>query len=145
VSTWATINDVYDRWVGNDAPDDDNLIQLLLNDAEVVVKSEYPGIQARIDDELLSVDAVKLVVCRMVLRMLRNPEGLTQWQQTTGPFSQGRSFSDLDIWMTNDEKSMLAPIRRGKAFEVDPAPLIAAPADLDHLATYPASVWEDVE
>jgi hypothetical protein len=58
----------------------------------------------------------------MVSRVLRNPEGLTYWQQNTGPFGQGRSFDSKDIWLTDEERNLLAPKKRGKAYEVDPAP-----------------------
>lgn len=126
MSTWATVTDVLDRWVGTDAPDDTDLVQAILDDSEVVVLSVYPGIQARIDSGEVSADAVKVVVVRMTTRVLRNPENLNSWMQVTGPFSQQRSFSDSDIWMTAQEKQMLAPAIAGKAFEIDPAPNISS-------------------
>ena len=49
---------------------------------------------------------------------------LTYWQQNTGPFGQGKNYGtgNQDIWMTADEVKMLAPKRKGKAFEVNLAP-----------------------
>jgi len=83
--SWTTPQDVLDRWVGNDKPTDEDLVQALIDDAESVILSEYPKIQDRIDDEELSVNTVIMVTSRMVSRLLRNPENLTYWQQQTGP------------------------------------------------------------
>jgi hypothetical protein len=121
---WATFGDVTDRWVGNDAPTDEDLVNKLIHDAEHVILAEYPAIQDRIDAGTLAEDLVTLVVVRMVSRVLRNPENLTYWQQTTGPFGQARNFGSggSDIFLTEDEKNLLAPKTRGKAFEINQAP-----------------------
>jgi hypothetical protein len=121
---WTTFADVTDRWVGSDAPTDQNLVEALIDDAEAVVLAEYPAIQDRIDAATLPLNLVKLVVVRMVSRVLRNPENLTYWQQTTGPFGQARNFGTggSDIFMTEEEEGLLAPKKRGKAFEVNVAP-----------------------
>jgi hypothetical protein len=121
---WTTFSDVTDRWAGNDVPTDQNLVEALIDDAEAVILAEYPAIQARIDNDSLPLNLVKLVTVRMVSRVLRNPENLTYWQQTTGPFGQARNFGTAgsDIFLTDDEKNLLAPKKRGKAFEVNVAP-----------------------
>jgi hypothetical protein len=124
MATWTTAQDVLDRWVGGNAPDDEALIEALLSDAETLILAEYPRIQERIDADTLSVDTVTLVSCRMVTRVFRNPENLTYHQQTTGPFGQARNFGagNTDMWLTADEKNLLAPHKRGKAFSFDLAP-----------------------
>jgi len=120
MSNWATPANVIARWVGDNPPEDTDQIQLLIDDAEAVILSEYPSIQARIDSNKLSESVVTLVVTRMVIRLLRNPENLTYWQQQTGPFGQARNFSETkDIWLTADESNMLAPNRKGNAYEVN--------------------------
>lgn len=122
--TWTTFEDVSTRWVGSGVPTDTDLVEALIADAEAVVLAEYPLIQDRIDADTLPLATVKMVVTRMVTRVLRNPEGLSYSQQTTGPFSQAKNYSggSADIWLTADEINMLAPKRKGKAFEVDLAP-----------------------
>lgn len=122
--SWTTFEDVTDRWVGQNAPTDEAIVNALISDAESVVLMHYPKIQDRIDAATISINVVKMVVVRMVSRVLRNPENLTYWQQQTGPFGQARNFgsSGSDIWLTEDEKDMLAPSNRGKAFSVDLAP-----------------------
>ena len=124
MATWTTAQDVLDRWVGGNAPDDEALIEALLSDAETLILAEYPRIQERIDADTLSVDTVTLVSCRMVTRVFRNPENLTYHQQNTGPFGQARNFGagSVDMWLTADEKNLLAPHKRGKAYSFDLAP-----------------------
>jgi len=119
--SWVIPQDIIDRWVGGDVPTDDSLMEALIADAESVILSEFPGIQTRIDDLELPLNTVKMVVVRMVTRLLRNPENLTYWQQQTGPFGQARNYGtgNGDIWLTDNELSLLAPKRRGKAYEVD--------------------------
>jgi hypothetical protein len=122
--SWTTFQDVTDRWVGAGVPTDEDLVEALIADAEAVILSEYPRIQERIDAETLPLATVVLVVVRMVSRQLRNPEGLTYWQQTTGPFGQARNYGSnpQDVWLTPDEKKLLSPSQKGKAFSVDLAP-----------------------
>lgn len=121
--TWATFEDVRDRWVGSNVPTDADLVTALINDAEAVILKEFPKIQDRIDAGTLPINLVKMVAVRMVSRVLRNPENLTYWQQQTGPFGQSRNFGGgSDIWLTEEEESMLAPNAKGKAFEINLAP-----------------------
>jgi hypothetical protein len=134
MSTWATTTDVIDRWVGDNPPTDTDQIQLLLDDAEAVILSEYPSIQSRINTGEISAGIVKLVVTRMVIRLMRNPENLSSWQQMAGPFQQGRSFgAERDIWLTSDEMKMLAPNTKGKAFQIDLAPNAVDPTFEDYI------------
>ena len=125
VDHWATFDDVTKRWVGAGMPTDEDLVNALILDAEAVILSEYPKIQERIDNETLPLDVVTMVIVRMVSRVLRNPEGLTYWQMNTGPFGQGKNYGtngNTDIWLSAEEKELLAPKKRGKAFEIDLAP-----------------------
>ena len=142
--TWATFSDVTDRWVGSDTPTDTALVNALIADAETVILSVYPRIQERITAGTLSADTVNLVVVRMVSRVLRNPENLTYWQQNTGPFGQGRSFgTDKDIWLSPDEKSLLAPVTRGKAFSLTTAPDMNSARYVTGLPGTDEPVWID--
>jgi hypothetical protein len=148
--TWANASDITGRWVGSGVPTDTALVDALISDAEQIILATYPGIQARIDDDLLPVERVIFVVSQMVTRTLRNPEGLTSWQQSTGPFSQSRSFNSSDgalgIYMTDNETKLLAPNMAGKAFEIDLAPNAAVPT-LYVIAEEEDSseVWERVD
>jgi hypothetical protein len=140
--SWATPQDITDRWVGPGAPTDEDLVQALINDAEAVITAEYPAIQGRIDNGSLPLQTVQLVVARMVTRVLRNPETVTYWQQTTGPFGQARNFGEnIDIWLSENEKNLLAPSKRGKAYSLDTAPDKQSPSDILTPTDYPGSIW----
>lgn len=120
---WATFDDVVARWVGSGAPTDQDLVTALISDAEQVILAEYPKIQDRVTSGALPEARLTFVVTSMVSRVLRNPEGLTYWQQQTGPFGQARNYGTdfAGIYLTENELKLLAPITRGKAFEVDTA------------------------
>jgi hypothetical protein len=135
--TWTSFTDVTSRWVGNDVPTDESLVETLLGDAEQIVLATYPGIQARITAETLPVERVIMVVVAMVTRLLRNPEFVRTVQETVGAFSQSRTYlgNDSGLFLTDSEVAILRPDTRGKAFEVDLGYDAGSPADL---------VWIDV-
>jgi hypothetical protein len=145
--SWTAPQDIIDRWVGPGAPTDDDLVQALINDAEAVITSEYPAIQGRIDAGSLPLATVQMVVARMVSRVLRNPETVTYWQQNSGPFGQARSFGDnVDIWLSENEKDLLAPNNRGKAFSINLAPeAISPPSDALWTGHYLDPIWRRVD
>jgi pantoate kinase len=130
---WTSFEDVIARWVGPGAPTDEDLVDALILDAEAIIRAEYPLIQTRIDDDELPLDLVKMVVARMVSRVLRNPDSVSYWQQQTGPFGQARNFGEnTDIWLSENEKTMLAPSKRGKAYQVNQGHTVSS-ASLDDL------------
>jgi len=135
---WTTFADVVNRWVGPGAPTNQSQVETLIEDAEQVVLSEFPKIQDRIDSGALPIERVVMVVVQMVTRFLRNPEGLSNVQQTTGPFSQSRSFADRSsgLMLTDSELKLLQPAR-GKAFEINLGVNAVAPSDSFWVENYP--------
>jgi hypothetical protein len=119
---WTTPQDIRERWIGDDVPDNDQLLRALIQDAEAIILSTYPAIQARVTAGKLSAAIITFVTTRMVTRVLRNPDNATYSSQTTGPFTSAKNVGDVDLWMTPDEEEMLSPIVPGKAFSVDLAP-----------------------
>ena len=123
---WTLYSDVADRWVGNDPIiQNQDLVTALIDDAEAIILSKFPKIQDRIDANTLNVAVIKMVVSRQVTRVLRNPENLTYWQQSTGPFGSGKNYGsngNTDIWLSEEEEELLSVKRGRKAFSVDTAP-----------------------
>jgi len=143
MAIWTTPADVTARWVGNDVPTDEALVAQLLEDAEAVVLAEFPRIQERIDAGTLPESVVTMVVVRMVSRILRNPEGLSYWQMNTGPFGQAKNFGGAggaDIWLTDNERQLIAPSGKGKAFSFN-----SAPDMVDPYPTNDHDLWRSVE
>ena len=123
MSLWATPADITDRWIGAGVPTDQSLLGVLIDDAEQVILAEFPAIQTRIDDDSLSEDLVVMVVSRMVTRVMRNPDIASSIQQSTGPFSQARTLGDqIDIFLTAEERQLLQPTGRNKAFSLNLGP-----------------------
>jgi hypothetical protein len=100
------------------------LLEALINDAEQIILSEFPKIQDRIDDDTLSEDLVVMVVSRMVTRVLRNPDNASYIQQNIGPFNQARNFvgQEVDIFLSQDERNLIQPQGRSKAFSINSGP-----------------------
>lgn len=116
MANWASVQDITDRWVGSNVPTNTEQIEAFIDDAEMVILSEFPLIQGRVDNNTLNVKTIIFVVSRMVIRYIKNPEGLTYLQQNTGPFGQGQTYgADKDIFLTEKERQLLAPNGNGKA------------------------------
>lgn len=90
MASWTTPDDVLGGWIGDDAPEDDALVQRWIARAERLIRREFPDLQARLDDEEPDLlDTVRDVVSAMVTRVFRNPNGhrSVSGQETTGQFS----------------------------------------------------------
>lgn len=125
---WATPTDVRDRWLGpNSLTATDEQLATLIGDAEDTVAREFPDVQARIDAGTLPLARVVKVVCRVVIRRLRNPEGIRQTQEGAGPYQVSRTYGGDEpgeLYLTDDDRAELAPQRR-RAFSIDTAPVEA--------------------
>lgn len=111
MAAWATAYDVIGRWVGDDCPSDESKVTTLIHDAQIVVASEYDGLQAKIDLDADLADRVRLVVSRMVIRHLRNPSGFRQVNEQTGPYGLGGTFTGRDpggMSLTDEDRALLA-------------------------------------
>lgn len=124
---WTTVEHVRRRWVGAPPPPADEILARWVSDAEVLVAAASPDIDERIavDDTLL--DRVRLVVSRMVIRSLKNPNSLRSTTQQAGPFSITSTVGGDDpggLWLSDDDRQLLARAsRRGpRAFTIDPTP-----------------------
>lgn len=129
---WATAGDVIDAWIGEDAPDSQEQIEIWLEKATREVKYRVPGIQARIDAEAAEtpartdlLDLAIDVTVAMVQRVFRNPRGIRQTNITTGPFTGSETYGgDLPggLGLTDDELEKLRGVRSTGAFTIDMIP-----------------------
>jgi hypothetical protein len=81
--------------------------------ASAIIRSRLPLIDQWITEGELDPVLPRQVVVDAVVRVLRNPNGMKQVQQTAGPFSSGGSW-DTDqvggrVYITDDELAMLEP------------------------------------
>ena len=123
---WVTPADVRKRWVIGDLEASDEQVATKIEDAEDVVLSEFPDVQARVDSGALRVDTLVRVVSGMVVRFFRNPEGLRTTGETTGPFSVQSTVTyggdePGELYLTDADRSALAGrARQRKAFTIMP-------------------------
>lgn len=70
------------------------IVAVLLEDASNLLRAAVPDLDEKIDIGEINVDLVKMVVCNMVIRVLKNPTGATQGSQTAGPFTVSTSYDE---------------------------------------------------
>ncbi|WP_313007324.1 hypothetical protein [Corynebacterium variabile] len=94
MTTYATPADVRDRWLSTtDLPADD-VIQLWLDDAEVLIFSEYPKLADQLTDDPDGTwhSRIAYVEVQLVSTALRNPEAVRQASRTAGVFTESTTY-----------------------------------------------------
>jgi hypothetical protein len=109
---YATTSDLEARWRPL-TPDEASTAAVLLDDASSQIRTELPGIDARLDvSDDLRRNATR-VVCAMVRRAMDVPDdagfGIATVQETTGPFSRSFNYSNPtgDLYLTKAERRLL--------------------------------------
>lgn len=124
---WTQVCAVQDRWIGEEIPATFEQIETLIDDAEDLIKSALPDITSKIESTI-PLSRVNRVVARMVIRYLRNPDGVRSRSHTAGAFSEnvmygGDNPGGLDF-TDQDRKDLLgeeyATRSRGRAFTIRP-------------------------
>lgn len=121
----ASVDDVRRRWMGSAWEFTDDQVKALLDDAEDAVRSVVPTVDADMSLGVLPEARVTRVVCRVVLRVLRNPDGKRSTNVTTGPFSQNETYAGDnpgEVYLTDEDRRDLegSRVRRRRAFTVMP-------------------------
>ncbi len=129
--SWTEPSDVTDAWIGEGAPTNTTKILKWIDKAEREIRYRVPDVQERIDAEAAEtpartdlIETAKDVVVSMVTRVFRNPEGIRQVNETTGPFTSSRTYGgDVPggLGITDDELAKLQGARGG-AFSIDLIP-----------------------
>lgn len=111
---FATYSDLATRWRTLSAAEQSRAT-VLLGDASDLIRDLAPA--------PINEATAKAVVCTMVKRVMQGPadlDGVTQHQQSAGPFAQNVTFANPsgDLYLTKLEKQRLG-IGRQRAFVVD--------------------------
>lgn len=109
---FATAQDVADLWRPLSSAETARADHLVVV-ASAMIRHDVPLVDQWIADGLLDPVLPKQVVVNMIERVLRNPTGMKQVQQTAGPFSSGGSW-DTDqvggrLYLTADDLALLEP------------------------------------
>ncbi|WGW12748.1 Gp19/Gp15/Gp42 family protein [Saxibacter everestensis] len=123
---WAEPGDVKARWIGGDPlPVTDQQLTTLIEDAEDVILGEFPTMNTLVPDTVPKNRVVR-VIARMVIRVIRNPEGIRQVQETTGPYSQSETYggdNPGELYLTDaDRRDLSGRKTAGKAYTVSTVP-----------------------
>lgn len=123
---FATANDVKSRWLTGAIPADDTQIEVLVSDAEDIILGEFSALEDDVSAGVVPKGRVVRVIARMVLRVLRNPEGHRTVAETSGPYSGSTTFggdNPGELYLTDDDRRDLGGRRsKGKAFTVSTIP-----------------------
>lgn len=128
---WTTATEVTAAWIGPDAPTDTALVDVWISKAERLLRGKVPTLTTRLavtpvtEPDLLG--NVQDVVTSMVQRVFRNPEGVRQRQEGTGPFTGSVTYGGDQpgaLWVTDAELALvsIAGTNRG-AFTIDAIPV----------------------
>lgn len=134
--TVTDLQDVRRTWPAGELPADDDTVKGLIEQAERKIRRKFPSIQDRLDAGT-EPDLQGLfcdVTVEMVQRVLRNPEGYRQVQDTTGPFAGSMTYGGDHpgtLYLTAENIKDLQPPRHGVLgmVRVRPSRVMAGPWD----------------
>lgn len=120
MADFATVADVAARWRPLSASEQ-LVAAALLGDASAVMRARVPSLDDRVDDDTLDVALPRSVCVQMVLRVLRNPDGLVSEQIDDYGIRRSESAAG-SLHITDDELALLTESPgSGGAFTAYPA------------------------
>jgi len=103
----ATVVDLEDRWRPLSA-DERTVAQAVLDDAwHAVLLPLRPNLPVQVAGGSVSERTVRFVLCSMVLRVLRNPDGKVQESIDDYRYQRDASVSSGSLYVSPDELAML--------------------------------------
>ncbi|MEN1976991.1 hypothetical protein [Cellulomonas olei] len=127
---WATPDEVEDGWLLEDDFDfTTEQVERQIRNARLAILSRDPYMAERIAADATGVlrEQVRAVTIRVVLRVLRNPEGMRQFTETMGPFTQGGTVGgdnpgEIELSPADLRQLGIRTRRRRRAFTVFAGP-----------------------
>lgn len=122
--TWTKPAEVKARWIDGDVPVSDEVLAVLIQDAEDAITVAIPDCAERVLNGTIPPGRIARVVSRMLIRLLRNPTGIRTVQETTGQFSGSTTYAGDslgEIQVTDaDRRELLGKAAGRRAFSVMP-------------------------
>jgi Phage protein Gp19/Gp15/Gp42 len=132
----AHVTDIENRWRAL-SPDEANVAEALLTDAWAMALVRVPTLEARLADESLSTALVVAVICAMVLRVMRNPDGKVQEAIDDYSYTRDSSLAAGLLYLGPDELALLSPGGdSSEAFTITP---VGSPG---YATNVPLNWWE---
>lgn len=128
---WTTATEVIAAWIGDDAPTNTALVGVWVEKAERLLRSKVPDLQARLDAGTATepdlLGNVQDVVTEMVQEVFRNPEGVRQRQEGSGPFTGSVTYGGDKpgaLRVTADQIKLLSSVSASNgAFTISTIPV----------------------
>lgn len=109
---YATPEDVEAR-LGKELSDaEKEQIGVLLEDAELILRSRIPDLDEKIQDGDINEELLVMVECSMVIRVVRNPDGFTQESDGNYSYTISRDVASGMLEVLPNEWSLLG-VRSG--------------------------------
>ena len=103
----AQVTDIEARWRAL-SPDESSVATALLADAWAIALVRVPTLQSRLTAGTLSSELVVAVICAMVLRVMRNPDGKVQEAIDDYSYTRSTSVASGGLYLGTDELGLLA-------------------------------------
>lgn len=115
------IADIESRWRPLSVAEMD-VATALLEDAWAVVHAHVPDVDSRLSSIPPTLDeaVVRVVVCRMVLRVLRNPDSKAVEGVDDYKFTRHESAASGHLYLTDDDLALLSPASATSAWSIRP-------------------------
>lgn len=97
--------------------------QALLDDAWAIANAQVPLLNSSLDGGNVSPEVVRAVVSAMVIRVLRNPDGVRTWSVDDYSQTRDNSVSAGALYLSPDELALIGASigqRRRRAFSIAP-------------------------
>jgi len=133
---FATYADIENAWRALTS-DEQTVATSSLAFASAIIRNDIRTVDSRIAAGKLDVDLVKHIAVAMVLRKMRNPDGLRTEQLEDYAYTRDSALSDGSIYLSADERRMLLG-RGAGAFSIAPGD---DPPSYATVAT--AQAWRD--
>lgn len=115
----ATTADIESRWRPLSSQEEVNA-STFLDDAWEILQMRVAGLDALITAGTVTAAAAKAVLCAMVLRVLKNPDGKRQEAIDDYSWTRDQAVADGSMYVSAEELDLLTPASSSTAFTVRP-------------------------
>jgi hypothetical protein len=116
--SWVDLTLVRARWPA--APADDAYLQGWVDDAETLIRNEFPWVDEQLSSDATLPPVLTLVVSRMVIRALSVPFGLRN--EAVGDTSVMYYAEASGLYLTDADRNLIAGLGPQVAFTIDGLP-----------------------
>lgn len=118
--TLATFDDVQARFYRELDPEDRQLIETRLGDAERMIRRKVPDLDWRIEEDPLLGETVIQICADAVIRLIQNPEGFVQETDGGYTYMRAQSLAEGRLFITREEWADLGIRKKVSIIHIEP-------------------------